>query len=348
MTQDEQKPPRRGLWRAGMWLLRGSLGLLCAGLVGWMALAILYSPLEPEWLRTPLSAAVPLAVLGALVWLRPLRRVPVLILVMFGVVLAAWETIEPSNDRDWQPDVEQLAYAEIDGDRVVVHNVRNANYRTETDFTVSYEDRVLDLSQVRSLDIFIVYWGSPYIAHTIMSWGFEDGQHIAVSIETRKEVGEEYSAIRGFFRQYELVYIVADERDVVRLRSNFRGEDVYLYRLVVPPEGPRLLLLAYLDEINKLHDTPQWYNALLDNCTTSIQRLASHLERRSWLSWKLFVNGFLDEHAYAIGAFNQSLPFAELKERSHINERGRAAGDAADFSSRIRAGLPGMKEGANP
>ncbi|HXV37797.1 MAG TPA: DUF4105 domain-containing protein, partial [Myxococcota bacterium] len=185
-------------------------------------------------------------------------------------------------------------------------------------------------------------------AHTIMSWGFEGGRYLAISIETRKEVGESYSAVRGFFRQYELFYVVADERDVVRLRTNFRGEDVYVYRLDAPPEGARLLLLNYLEAINRLHERPQWYNALTDNCTTTIQRLASGFQRRSWWSWRLLLNGRLDELAYEIGALDRSMPFAELKAKSRINERARAADADPAFSLRIRAGLPRMAESPAP
>jgi hypothetical protein len=278
----------------------------------------------------------------ALLLVRPLWRVLAGILAAFVVVLAAWLAIRPSNERDWQPDVATLAFADIRGDQVTVHNVRNAEYRTETDYTVRLEDRTLDLSRLRSLDIFLIYWGSPLIAHTIMSWGFEGDRYLAISIETRKEKGEEYSALRGFFRQYELVFVVADERDVVRLRTNYRGEDVYVYRLDAPPEGARLLLLRYLEAVNRLRERPEWYNALTENCTTAIQRLAGPYERRSWWSWKLFVNGYLDELAYDIGAIDRSLPFSVLKARSRVNERAKAAGNDPRFSARIREGLPRM------
>ncbi len=328
-----------------LWLVRALVALACVALLGWMTLAISFSPLEPPWMRSGLAALVPLGALLALLLVRPIRRVSWIVAAAFVVVLGAWLTMPPSNQRDWQPDVATLPYAEIQGDRVIVHNVRNADYRSETDFTVHLEDRELDLARLRSLDLFLIYWGSPAIAHTIMSWGFEGDQYLAISIETRKEMGESYSALRGFFRNYELVYVVADERDVVRLRSNYRGEDVYVYRLDVPPEGARLLLLGYLEAVNALHDRPQWYNALTDNCTTTIQHLARPYERRSWWSWKLFLNGYLDELAYEIGALDQSMPFAALKARSRINERARAAHGDPRFSVRIREGIPGMPEG---
>jgi hypothetical protein len=309
-----------------------------------MTLALYLFPTGPAWLRSGLAALVPLGAVAALALVRPFRRVPLVILAAFAVVVCAWLAVPPSNDRDWQPDVAELPWAETQGDRMLVHNVRNADYRSETDFTVHYEDRELDLSKLRSLDLFLIYWGSPSIAHTIMSWGFEGDEYLAISIETRKEVGESYSAVRGFFRQYELFYVVADERDVVRLRTNYRGEDVYVYRLDAPPEGARGLLLGYFAAINGLRDEPKWYNALTENCTTAIQRIARPLQRRSWLSWKLFLNGYLDELAYDIGALDRSLPFAELKAKSRVNERARAAGDDPRFSVRIREGLPRMLE----
>jgi hypothetical protein len=320
------------------------MGLGCFLLLGWMALAIYFdfTLLGPSWLRAGLGALVPAGAVVALWFVRPLRWVVAGILAAFVVVLAAWLAIPPSNYRDWQPDVATLPFADIDGDRVLVHNVRNAEYRTETDYTVRLEDRALDLAKLRSLDLFLIYWGSPLIAHTIMSWGFEGDQYLAISIETRKEKGEEYSALRGFFRQYELVLVVADERDVVRLRTNVRGEDVYVYRLDAPPADARLFLLRYLQEVNQLRERPQWYNALTENCTTAIKRIAGADARRSWWSWKLVVNGYLDELAYDIGAIDRSLPFAVLKAKSHINDRAKAANDDPRFSVRIREGLPRM------
>jgi hypothetical protein len=311
-----------------------------------MALALYFSPLEPPWVRAGLGALVPVGVVVALVLVRPMWLVLAGILVAFLVVLGAFLAVPASNDRDWQLDVATLPFADIRGDRVIVRNVRNAEYRTETDYTVRLEDRELDLSRLRSLDLFLIYWGSPLIAHTIMSWGFEGDQYLAISIETRKEKGEAYSALRGFFRQYELIYVVADERDVVRLRTNYRDEDVYVYRLDVPPADAGQLLLRYLEAINRLRAHPQWYNALTDNCTTSIQVLAAPGERRSWWSWKLLLNGYLDELAYEIGALDRSLPFPVLKARSHVNARARAAGDDPRFSVQIREGLPRMSSTA--
>jgi hypothetical protein len=327
-----------------MLLRRVLLGLAGSVMVTWMVLAVaLDFPLPgPVWLRAGVGLLVPVVAVLVLRLERPGRRTFLGVLCAFVIVLSLWLVIPPSNERDWQPDVTTLAFADVDGDRVLVHNVRNAEYRSETDYVVRLEEWALDLTKLRSLDLFLVYWGSSMIAHTIMSWGFEDDRYLAISIETRKEKGEQYSALRGFFRQYELVFVVADERDVVRLRTNVRGEDVYVYRLDTSAADARALLLRYLAEVNRLREQPEWYNALTDNCTTAIHRIAHGDARRSWWSWKLFLNGHFDELAYDLGAIDRSLPFVMLKAKSHINERARATGDDPRFSVRIREGLPRM------
>ena len=310
----------------------------------WGALAIYYSNLSSLALRTGLSIIFALGTVAELLVVRPRRRAVFGSLVIIAGLLLWWLSIPPSHDRDWQPDVAVLSSATFDGDRVTIHNIRNNDYRSETDYTVRYYDKTFQLSMLRTVDLFLSYWGSPLIAHTIMSFGFEGEGYVAVSIETRKEKGEEYSAIKGFFKEYELIYVVADERDLVRLRTNYRVEDVYLYRLKGSAETSRNLLLAYLRDINQLTEHPAWYNALTENCTTAIYRLVRPYAVRSWWSWKLFVNGYLDELAYDNGAVDRSLPFADMKTRSYINERAVAADDAPDFSQKIRAELPGIKD----
>jgi hypothetical protein len=260
------------------------------------------------------------------------------------VIAAWWLLIPPSNSRKWQPDVAVLPWAEVRENLVTVHNIRNCDYRTETDYTVSHYDRSFDLTGLKSLDLFLVYWGSPSIAHTMLSFGFEDGSHLCFSIETRKEVGEDYSAIKGFFKQFELTYVVADERDLVRLRTNYRtGEDVYLYRFNVSMDFARKVLLDYLRELNSLKDRPEWYRAIGTNCTTSILRHTTPFNPDARFDWRLIANGYLDEMLYERGKLDQSLPFAELKKRSLINQRAKAADKASDFSRLIRVGLPGME-----
>jgi hypothetical protein len=317
-------------------------GGLLLGMILWGALAIYYSNIPSASLRTGLSWTFALGSLAMFLFLS-VRRAVFVFLTVFAGLLLWWSSIAPSNERDWQPDVAVLPSAEFDGDRVTIHNIRNNDYRTETDYTVRHYDKTFDLSQLRTADLFISFWGSPYIAHTIMSFGFGGNDYVAISIETRKTKDEEYSAIKGFFKQYELFYVVSDERDVVRLRTNFRGENVYLYRLHAQPDLVRSVFLDYFTYINHLKEQPEWYNALTHNCTTAIRgHVVPHAVTRRWPSWKLLVNGYLDERLYETKVVDQSLPFPELKARSRINERARAADAAPDFSQRIRVGLPGM------
>jgi hypothetical protein len=251
-----------------------------------------------------------------------------------------WLTLKPRQYRDWKPEVAQTAFATREGDLVTFHNVRNFNYRTEQMFSSRYETRQVDLRQLRAVDLFICYWGSPYMAHPIVSYDFGSEGRICFSIETRPVKGQAYSALGGLYRQFELIYIVADERDVVRVRTNYRkNEDVYLYRLRA--KDPRKSFLEYVDTVNALHESPRWYNAVTENCTSAIRQQRTADERFSW-DWRMLVNGYVDQWLYERGAIDRSLPFAELKERSHINEKAHAADQAADFSERIRVGLPGM------
>jgi len=258
----------------------------------------------------------------------------------FALVVSWWLTLKPSNDRAWQPDVSKTAWAEINGDEVTVRNVRNCDYRTETDFTPHWETRTVRPSQITGMDVAINYWGSPWIAHPIVSFQFSDGLPLCFSIETRKTVGQQYSTLEGFYRQYTLIYVVADERDVVRLRTNYRREDVYLYHTLASPTQARERFREYINTVNVLHENPRWYNAVTSNCTTSIRTQRAANLRAPW-DWRILLNGKADEmlyqdHAIATGG----LSFSKLKQRSMINQRARAANDDPDFSRAIREGLP--------
>jgi hypothetical protein len=272
-------------------------------------------------------------------------------LALFVVVLAWWLSLAPLNDRVWQTDVARLAYATIDGDRVTVHNIRNFDYRTEYDYTPAYYDKIFDLRKLDGVDLIASYWMGPAVAHIFVSFDFEGGDHLAISIETRKERGESYSTVRGFFRQYELYYVVADERDLIRLRTNYRKdppEDVYVYRLHGPVENGRRVFLQYIDEINALKERPEWYNTLTTNCTTAIWMHSRINPGHPPLSWKILASGYAPEYLYEIGKLDSSLSFAELQRLGHVNARAQAADKAVDFSKRIRAGLPGSGLPASP
>jgi uncharacterized protein DUF4105 len=310
--------------------------------VAWGALALWFDGPTERWLAGLLAGGFAVGCLALLVLVRPFGRGALAVLLALAAVIAWWLAIPPRNDRDWSPDVARLPRATIAGSRVTIENVRNFDYRTETDYTERWETRTYDLDHLRGVDMFLSFWGPTLIAHTIASWEFDDGPPLAISIETRKEKGESYSAVRGFFRQYELYYVVADERDVIRLRTNYRGERAYLYRLRMRPERARAILLDYLQEVNHLAGQPRWYNALTHNCTTAIRHHAQQVGAdRPW-DWRILANGRLDELGYERGQIDTSVPFVELKARSDITERAKAADAALDFSIRIREGLPRM------
>jgi hypothetical protein len=321
---------------------RGLLALVLAGMIGWGVLAVYYSHL-PVSLRPVAAVVFGLGSIALLVFVRPRRRGLLIFLGVFVLLVAWWLAIPPSNDRNWQPDVAVLPDAVIEGNNVTIRNIRNCDYRSETDFDVRHYDRTYDLNKLRTADLFLIYWGSPMIAHTMLSFGFEGDEYLCISIETRKEKGESYSAVRGFFKQYELTYVIADERDLVRLRTNYRGEDVYLYRLNATPGVARDVLMSYLGQVNRLKQHAEWYNALTSNCTTNIRGHARPYAISPW-DWRILLNGHIDEMAYQNGRLDQSLPFAELKARSHINDQGKAADKDPAFSKRIREGLPGMEK----
>jgi uncharacterized protein DUF4105 len=316
-----------------------------AGLTGWGALALAVVGPGGDLGRHVLAGVYGLAGLAAVVALLARRwRPPAL--AAFGVALIAvfawWGSLRPSNERDWQPDVARLAYATIEGDLVTVHNIRNFDYRTETDFTPRYYDRTFDLRRLDRVDLVAVYWMGPAIAHLFLTFGFGE-DHLAISIEARKERGEGYSSVKGFFRQYELIHVVADERDVIRLRTNYRKdppEDVYLFRVHAPIENGRRVFLEYVRAINALKARPRFYNTLTTNCTNVIFMYTRVNPDHVPFSWKILLSGYAPEYVYEVGRLDRSLPFEELKRRSHINAAAQAADQAPDFSRRIRAGLP--------
>ena len=318
------------------------LGLLTAATGGWGILALIFSgppSYEARFILASIFGAASLTVLIALGFRRWRWRALTGYLALFALLIVWWHGIEPSNKRDWQADVAVLPYAEIEGDVVTVHNIRNFDYRSETDYTPAYYDKRLDLRKLEGADLVAVYWMGPAVAHIFVSFAFAGGDHLAISIETRKEKGEGYSTLKGFFRQYELYYVVADERDVIRLRTNYRNdppEDVYIYRAQGPLENVRRVFLEYMAKINSLKSHPEFYNTLTTNCTTAIWHHTLVNPEHLPFSWKILASGYVPEYAYEAGRLDTSLPFSQLKRRAHINARAKAADGAADFSRLIR------------
>jgi hypothetical protein len=320
-------------------VLAGLRFLFWAVLVAWSALAIHYSNLPWPWLRTALAAAFAAFAVWAL-WLSRRRHMPAVVIALFLAVLVWWIAIPPSHDRPWRPEAAVMPRAVIEGDRVRVTGVRDFDYRSRNDFTVRYEEREVLLSHLTGLDFYVSYWSEGVVGHTFLSFVFDNAPPLSISIETRPEVGEGFDPLASMFKQFELIYVVGNEHDLVGVRANHRRETVYLYRLNTSAEDARRLLLVYLDRINELADRPEWYHLLSNNCTINIIRYANAVGRKGRFDIRHLLNGLFDSYLYHSGRVDTSLPFEELRRRSLINSAAQAADDAPDFPQRIRAALP--------
>ena len=308
------------------------------------AVAALYIDVRVPALRIPLALIYVAGIITILFKFRGSRWTAVLCLAGFCAVWAWWLTLKPKNDATWQPDVDRTAWAEMNGDLITIHNLRNCDYRSETDYVNCWSDRTIDLSKIRAVDFFLTNWGIPFASHPIFSFQFGDNEHVAFSIEARYKAGQAYSTVLGLFRQYELIFVAADERDVIRLRTNYRkDEEVYLYRISIPPEVARAMFLTYVTYLNKLNNQPEWYNQLTRNCTTTLyKQLAADADNPHPWNYQLVLNGTLDKLLYERGRLvSAGLPFPELKQREHINAAARSADDSPDFSDLIRKGRIG-------
>jgi len=348
MTPTESRPAKsRATWllKPFAWLLAAIGFLLRALVVGWVTLALYYSNLP--WPGIRLTLAIAFFVFG--VWAVWVARRPRVYLIFAGLVLAMlvwWINIHPSLDRHWRPEVAVMPRAIIDGDRVRITGFRNFEYRSTEDFTVRYEEREVLLSHLTSVDFFVSYWMVGPVGHTFLSFNFDNAPPVCISIETRPEVGEGFDPIASLFKQFELIYVVGDERDLVRVRTNYRNEKVYLYHLRIPTENARRLFLIYLERINYLADHAEFYHLLSNSCTINILRYANRAGRVGSLDLRHVLNGLVDRYLYYAGVLASRLPFQELRQRSRINEAAQAAENAPDFYQRVRVGLPGADEAA--
>lgn len=286
----------------------------------WGTLALYFNAAETTYLKIIVSALFFLLPLSILFFKSRIKGYGIC-LAAFCILLFWWQTIEPNNSKDWAADVLKISHGSIKDDILTMHNVRNFKYSSETDFEPRWETRSYDLSQLQGLDIFMSYWASDHIAHTIMSWDFGSDTHLAISIETRKDKTQAYSAIKGFFKQFELAYVAADELDIIKLRTNYRKERVYLYQLEVKPATSRALLESYLMAMNELVQAPRFYNAYNQNCTTTIHLHSSAIapESSATLDWRLLASGHLDELLYERGLTRQDLEFNDLRTKSRVD-----------------------------
>ncbi len=341
-----------GSSRSASWLIKSTLrivallitwslaGVVIALLTAVAGLFLYVSSLPWEWARILLAVAFILLVVSLFAFIKPRWKAVGLFAGLFALVYLWYALIPASNDRDWLPDVASVASVDFDGDRVTIHNVRNFRYRSEEDYDEVWETRVYDLSTIRSLDLYFSYWGPRDIAHTMLSFGFENGDYLALSVETRKEVGETYDALRSFFKQFELIYILGDERDLIALRTNTRLEDTYLFPMPMPPENRRALLVDILKRADKLGREPAYYATIKNNCTTA---LLGHInkvaERPVRFSFKLLLNGYIPELAYERGNLPTDAPFEEVMQRYAISAKAREGGLGPGYSESIREGI---------
>jgi len=321
---------------------------LCALLVtAWGALALWFQLPQPGayaavglWTIIGLAAVIALA-RGPGQW--PGAKAKITAGLALAVLVGWWLSLAPSHERVWADDVSRMLVSRIDGNRLVLDNVRNFDWRTELDYTPRWETREYDLAGLESADLILSYWMGPHIAHTLVTFGFKDGKKLVFSLEIRKERHETFSAIGGFFRQFEQVIIASDERDLIRTRSNARGEQVYLYRLRARPEQLRAVLLEYLQRAEALRRQPEFYNTLTSNCTTILYELAHRIAPDLPLDYRLLASGHFAEYAYDQDALTPGVPYARLQKLGHINARARQSDiDGSDFSRAIRAGVPGI------
>lgn len=328
------------------WLVTGIRNLFLGLVVAWGALAIYYSNLPWPTARLALACAFAFFSLWAL-WISGARSARWGFVAAFSAVLTWWILIPPSHDRDWRPEVAVMPRAFVDGDRVRFTGVRDFKYRSRDDFDVVYNDRTVDRSHITGIDFYVSYWRKGPVGHTFLSFVFDNAPPLSVSIETRPEIGEGFNPLASLFKQFELIYVVAEERDVVGVRTKHRNEAVFLYQLNSSAEDARRLFDVYVQRINQLADQPEFYHLLSNSCTINIIRYANAAGRVGRLNIRHVLNGWIDSYLYYSGRVDTTLPFEELRRRSHINEVANEAAGTPDFPERIRASLP-SRRGTQP
>ncbi len=322
--------------------------LVIAPVTAWATSALWFRLPAPEWAKAAAAGVFVILALGAVLALFTRKRWVALaaFALAFGAVVIWWGSIEPPADGDWTPDVARQTTGTLEGDILTLSDVRDFDWRSDNDFSERWSKRSFDLSKLKTLDLFLLYWAGPQMAHLIMSFGFDGGEQLAWSVEIRREKNTEYSPVDDAFKSHALVYLATTERDSVRLRSNVRGEDVRLYRLRTAPQNARVLLLQYVAEANELAEKPAFYNSLTTNCTTAVAKLIRAAGGTLPFDWRLIVNGYLPSYLYDRGAVVTTIPLNELMALARIDKRARAADQSPEFSRLIRVDVPSPRDQA--
>ena len=332
--------PKRGfLAIAGLSLV--TLLIVLAAI--WGNLALYYQAPKPwlwmlVWSLLSLSSCI-------ILWIKNAWKGIAAYAVLHACLLVWWNTLEASNEHDWADDLAQMTHGEIHGNQVTLHNVRNFNWHSETDYQANWETRNYDLNKLQSVDMITSHWGMEAIAHVLVSFGFSDGQFVTFTVEIRKKKGQNFSEIGGFFKDFELSIMATDERDAIGVRPNVRGEDSYLYRLDMPPAVIKQLFVAYVKQANKLKAQPRFYNTVTANCTTIVFDMMRHISGDQLpVDPRLLLTGYLPSYVQEQGGLVADYSLAELAERGRITERSKQAQGAVDYSQQIRYGVPGWSE----
>jgi hypothetical protein len=316
------------------------ISLTVALVAAWGAFALWYkAPRRLALVSAVLWLAFAVACIGALWCGHPGTGIAVFA-VAHGLLLVWWQNLRPSNNREWADDVAQTVGGKIDGSVVTLDKVRDFEWRSNTDYTPRWTTRSYDLARLSSLDMIVSYWDRPSIAHVLISFGFSEDEYVSFSVEIRRDKRQSFSEIGGFFKEFELVVIAAEERDIVRLRTNVRREQTYLFRLNIEPAVMRALFLAYVAEANTLVREPRFYHTIMGNCTTVLYRMLRRIVRRLPFSYRVLLSGYMPEYFYSTGYLDQRYPLEELRVLGYVSERGRLADASPTYSRDIRRGIP--------
>lgn len=316
----------------------------------WVLLAMWFHRPDSPWLRYLPIASWLLWLVVVLVLAALGRYPPALGLILFAVILIVlwWRGLRAQGISDWADDMARTTTGSVVGDRLELQQVRNFNWRSEDDYDIRWDERVYDLASLRTVDMISSYWGPRAIAHILVSFGFSDGNYLTFSVEIRRARTEEFSALGGFFKHFELNIVASDEQDIVRVRTNIRHEDAYLYRTRLNADDSRALLVAYVAAANELAARPRYYHTLKANCTTVVYRLLRRIRPNMPLDYRLWLSGYLDEFVYSRDGLQPGYSMKELRQRGRITQRARQVCNSDDFSHCIRDGVPGCDPLAAP